>query len=277
MSGYAQGLMTLLAINVVLAYGAFLPLAAGQLNLGIAGFAAIGAYTSAVLSNEGMSPLLAIPAAALVAGLVGVVVAVPVLRTSGIYLALATFALGQVVQATLLNVEFVGGAAGYPVIAFLTAPVVAMFAVGVFVLVCLLFATRFGISVTAVHDDERVADLMGVNVWGFKLAAFSLGAAIAGVGGALYAHHFNFIEAQYFGISLSIAIVLYVIFGGTQTVFGPLVGAAVFTLLPELMRASAHWRYILFASFIIVIMVWRPQGLVSGSQLRRLFGGARRD
>ena len=276
MRGYAEGVLTLLAVNIVLAYGAYLPMAAGQLNLGTAGFAAIGAYSSAVLSNHGLSPLLAIPAAALVAGTIGVVVAVPVLRTRGIYLALATFALGQVVQATLLNISFIGGAAGYPVTAYMSGLAVITFAGGVVVLVFLLFATRFGISVTAVHDDERVADLMGLNAWAFQVAAFALGAGTAGIGGALYAHHFSFIEAQYFGIALSISIVLFVIFGGTQTVLGPLAGAIVFTLLPEFMRAGAQWRYIIFAAIIIVMMVVRPQGLISGAQLRRLLGGGAR-
>ena len=136
----------------------------------------------------------------------------------------------------------------------------------------LLFATRFGIAVTAVHDDERVADLMGIDVRAFQIAAFALGSAIAGIGGGLYAHHFSFIEAQYFNISLSITIVLYVLLGGTQTVIGPLLGAAVFTLLPEVLRASANWRYVVFAAALIVIMALRPEGLVTGAQLRRLLG-----
>jgi branched-chain amino acid transport system permease protein len=145
-------------------------------------------------------------------------------------------------------------------------------AVIVVLLVWLLFGTRFGIAVTAVHDDERVADLMGIDVRAFQIAAFALGSAIAGVGGGLYAHHFSFIEAQYFNISLSITIVLYVLLGGTQTVLGPLLGAAVFTLLPEVLRASANWRYVVFAAALIVIMALRPEGLVTGAQLRRLFG-----
>ena len=129
----------------------------------------------------------------------------------------------------------------------------------------LLFATRFGIAITAVHDDERVADLMGLDVRAFQVAAFTLGSVIAGIGGGLYAHHFSYIEAQYFSISLSrSSIVLYVLFGGTQSVLGPLLGAAVFTLLPELLRGSAHWRYVLFAAIVIVVMVVRPQGLVTG-------------
>lgn len=276
MSGYVDGVLVLLAINVVFAYGAFLPIAAGQLNLGVAGFAAIGGYVSAYLNTNTATPaLIAIPLGGIAAGIVALAVAVPVLRTRGIYLALATFALGQLVRATILNLEVVGGAAGYPVSAYVGLPFVAGFAAAIVVLVGLLFSTRFGIAITAVHDDERVADLMGLDVRAFQIAAFVLGSAIAGIGGGLYAFHFSYIEAQYFNISLSISIVLYVLFGGTQSVVGPLVGAAVFTLLPELLRASAQWRYVLFAAIVIVVMVIRPQGLVTAAPLRRLLGRAR--
>jgi branched-chain amino acid transport system permease protein len=272
MSGYLEGILVLLAVNVVFAYGAFLPLSAGQLNLGMAGFAALGAYSSAYMSNVLMfDPLLAIPVGGLLAGLMALIVAVPILRTRGIYLALATFALGQVVQATILNLEVIGGAAGYPVTAFVRLPVVIIFSLLVVAFVWLLFATRFGIAVRAVHDDERVADLMGIEVRGFQIAAFVIGSSIAGIGGGLYAHHFSFIEAQYFNIALSITIVLYVLLGGTQTVLGPFVGAAVFTLLPEVLRASQHWRYVIFAAGIIVLMALRPQGMITGAQIRRLF------
>jgi branched-chain amino acid transport system permease protein len=275
-SGYVEGILVLLAINVVFAYGAFLPMSAGQLNLGVAGFAAIGGYVSAYLSNNFTMPApIAIALGGLAAALVALAVAVPVLRTRGIYLALATFALGEIVRAAILNMQVVGGAAGYPVAAFIRFPTIAAFAIGVAILVWLLFATRFGIAITAVHDDERVADLMGLNVRAFQVAAFALGSGLAGIGGGLYAHHFNYVEAQYFGISLSISIVLYVLFGGTQSVLGPLLGAAVFTLLPELLRGSAQWRYVLFAAIVIVVMVMRPQGLVTGAQIRRLLGGIR--
>jgi branched-chain amino acid transport system permease protein len=271
MSGYVTGVLVLLALNVVFAYGAFLPLAAGQLNLGLAGFAAIGAYAAAYASNTwAMTPALAIPLGGFVAGLLALSVAVPVLRTRGIYLALATFALGQIVQAAILNIEIVGGAAGYPVAAFIGLPTIATFAALIVVFVVLLFSTRFGIVVTAVHDDEIVADLMGLHVRAIQIAAFTLGSAIAGVAGGLYAHYFSFIEAQYFNVTLSITIVLYVLLGGTQTAVGPPLGAAVFTLLPELFRGSENWRYVAFAAALIVLMASRPQGLVTGAQVRRL-------
>jgi branched-chain amino acid transport system permease protein len=270
MSGYLSGLLVLLAINIVFAYGAYLPLAAGQLNIGLAGFGAIGAYASAYLSNQfAMHPFIAIPLGAALSGLVALAVAVPVLRTRGIYLALATFAVGQIIRAAILNLEFIGGAAGYPVTSFIGLPVVLGFTIGVVAFVMLLFGTRFGIVVRAVQDDERVADLMGIEVRGFQVAAFTLGAAIAGIGGGLYAHQFGYIEAQYFNVGLSITIVLYVILGGTQTTMGPLIGATVFTLLPEFLRESASWRYVAFAAAVIVLMALRPQGLLTRGQLRQ--------
>ena len=272
MSGYFEGVLVLLAVNIVFAYGAFLPLAAGQLNLGLAGFAAIGAYAAAYASNSwSVAPTLAIVLGGLVAGVVALAVAVPVLRTRGIYLALATFAVGQIVQATILNLEIVGGAAGYPVAAFIRVPTIAAFAAVIVIIVALLFATRFGIAVRALHDDEIAADLMGLHVRAIQVAAFTIGSIIVGMGGGLYAHNFSFIEAQNFNIALSITVVLYVLLGGTQSVLGPLVGAAVFTLLPELLRGSQSWRYVVFAAALIVLMALRPQGLVTRGQLRRLF------
>jgi branched-chain amino acid transport system permease protein len=272
MSGYFEGVLVLLAVNIVFAYGAFLPLAAGQLNLGLAGFAAIGAYAAAYATNSwAVAPALAILWGGLVAGVVALAVALPVLRTRGIYLALATFAVGQIVQATILNLEIVGGAAGYPVAAFIRLPTIAAFAVVIVVIMAALFATRFGIAIRALHDDEIAADLMGLHVRAIQVAAFTIGSIIAGIGGGLYAHYFSFIEAQNFNIALSITVVLYVLLGGTQSVLGPPVGAAVFTLLPELLRGSQSWRYVVFAASLIVLMALRPQGLVTSAQLRRLF------
>src|SRR5438046_2662102 len=170
MSGYLESVLVLLAINTVLAYGAFLPMVAGQLNLGVAAFVAIGAYSAGYLSQTyGLHPVLAAMAAIFICAFLGWLVAFPILRTRGIYLALATFALNQVVQGTILNLNVVGGASGYPVPAHIGFPVVATFAVLVVVAVVALFHTRFGISVTAVSDDERVADLMGLSVRGLKV------------------------------------------------------------------------------------------------------------
>ena len=264
MTGYQTGLLVILCFNVVAAYAVYLPLSAGQLNLGIAGFMAVGAYAAAYLTNEPGWPIAgAVAAGGGAAALVALVLAVPILRMHGIYLALATFALGQVIAAVFLNLEVVGGAAGYPVTSFAGPGAVFGLTGGVVTLMLLLSRTRFALYLTAIKSDPVVSDLMGIHVKGMQVAAFVLGAAIAGTGGGLYGHHYSFVEAQHFSVALSIYTVLYVLLGGTQTVWGPLVGAAFFTLLPEALRAGGGWRYVLFALLIIGLMAVRPQGLVT--------------
>lgn len=271
MSGYAEEILIILAINLIVAYAAYLPMAAGQINLGVAGFMAIGAYGAGYLSNEFALPLVvSVLSGGVLAGIFGLAVGFPMLRTRGIYLALATFALGEVVRGTILNMEVVGAAAGYGIDLFAGFEVIVIFTLCVVALIFYLNSTRFGLCLTAVHDDETVADLFGVNVRWTQLLAFAGGAFLAGIGGALFGHHFSYIEAQRFNIMLSIFIVLYVLLGGTQTVWGPIVGALFFTLFPEMLRETDEWRFAIFAAAIILMMVWRPQGVVTSSLLERL-------
>lgn len=278
MSGYAEAIILMLAINIVVAQAGYLPLAAGQLNLGVAGFMAIGGYVSAFVTNEYNLPIvLGIVSGAFAAWLVAVVLAVPLLRASGIYLALATFALGQVIQAVFLNLEVVGAAAGYAVKKHAGFSLIMATTATVLVLVLLLSRTRFALYLTAVKNDPVVSDLFGINVRMIKVQAFSLGALIAGIGGALYAHQYNYLEPQNFNILLSVYIVLYVLLGGTQTVLGPLLGAVFFTLLPELLRGSEQWRYVVFALVIIALMALRPEGLITTKLLRRVSALLRRE
>ena len=278
MSGYAEAVILMLAINIVVAQAGYLPLAAGQLNLGVAGFMAIGGYVSAFVTNEYNLPIvLGIISGAFAAWLVAVVLAVPLLRASGIYLALATFALGQVIQAVFLNLEVVGAAAGYAVKKHASFSLIMVTTAAVLALVLLLSRTRFALYLTAVKHDPVVADLFGINVRTIKVQAFSLGALIAGIGGALYAHQYSYLEPQNFNILLSVYIVLYVLLGGTQTVLGPILGALFFTLLPELLRGSEQWRYVVFALFIIALMALRPQGLITSRLLQRISSLWRRE
>ncbi|MDD9857549.1 MAG: branched-chain amino acid ABC transporter permease [Gammaproteobacteria bacterium] len=275
MSGYIEGILVILLLNIVFAYAVYWPLAAGQLNLGVAGFVGIGAYASAYASNEyGVPPYLASLGAALVTFAAAIIIAVPVLRTRGIYLALATFAFGQVLHSLFLNLDVVGGAAGYPVNAYIGIGGIATCALGVFLVTLFLDRTRFGLNMVAVHHDNAVSDLFGINVRLYQTLAFAIGAGIAGLGGGLYGHHFSYIEPQNYTILFSIFVVLFVLLGGTQTVFGPLLGAIFFTLLPEALRASEEWRYAIFAVLIIGTMILRPQGLFTVHEIRifrRLF------
>ena len=289
MSGYLESQLIILCLNVIYAYGIFLPAASGQLNLGAAGFITIGAYASAWFNASGVPMYLAIPAAMVFAAVVGFVIAFPILRTRGVYMVLATFAFSEVVAGLIINLEFLGAAAGYPVDSHADYLVVVPVTILVVLLCFFLMSTRLGLAMRSIHDDEAVATLFGVDVRLAKVAVFTIGAALMSLGGALYAHHYNYIETQTFNVLVSIYILLYVLLGGTQTAWGPLVGAAFFTIVPEALRQIATasgqaWiaetRFIFFGAIIVLMMVFRPEGLVTRTMIDRIaafFGGRRSD
>ncbi len=293
MSGYWTGILTVLAINVIFAYAIFLPVATGQLNLGGAGFQALGAYAAAFLSATYALPVpVTIGVGALLAGAVGFLIAFPILRTRGVYLVLATFAFAEVVSGLILNSETFGGAMGLTVPAFIDYHVSVVLAVIVTLFVFYLMSTRFGLTMRATHDDEVVTDLLGVNIRGVQVAAFAIGGALAGLAGGLYAHSFSFVEVQSFNAMVSIYVLLFVLLGGTQTAWGPLAGATFFTLLPELLRPALpamkvwlaslfgmqgqiaapgdSWRFIILGALTIAMMVLRPEGLITRTMVERL-------
>ena len=119
-------------------------------------------------------------------------------------------------------------------------------------------ATRLGLAMRSINDDEDAAIVLGVNVRAVQVAAFTIGGAFAGLSGALYAFNFGFVEAQYFNALLSIYVLLFVLIGGAQTAWGPLVGSLFFTILPELFRIGGSWRYFVFGVLIVLMMVVRP-------------------
>jgi branched-chain amino acid transport system permease protein len=272
MSGYAAGILAVLCINLILAYSVFLPAAAGMLNLGAAGFMAVGAYGSAWADAQGWPLAGCMAFGAGCAALLGCAVAVPILRTRGVYMVLATFALGEVVAGIIINIEPLGAAAGLPVGSFVDVLPIAAAAGVVALFVVYLLSTRFGLTMRAIHDDEQAAALFGIHVRLTKVLAFTLGAGLAGLAGALYGHHYNYIEVANFNLTLSTYTLLYVLIGGTQTALGPLVGAAIFSLLPEALRGGEQWRFVIFAVLIIATMALRPEGVVTRAGLARLFG-----
>lgn len=292
MGGYWSGILAILAINVIFAYGIFLPVATGQLNLGGAGFQAVGAYAAAYMSYTYDWPVaLTLILAMVVTGGIGFAVAFPILRLRGVYLVLGTFAFAEVVAGLILNSETLGGAIGLPVPAFVDYEVPVVLAALVTLFVFYLMATRFGLVMRAVHDDEVVSDLMGVSLRGVKVAAFAVGAGLCGLAGGLYAHTFTYVEIQAFNALVSINVLLFVLLGGTQTAFGPLIGAAFFTLLPEALRVllpqlqasvaslfgaagdmrapDDSWRFVILGCVTVLMMVFRPEGLVTRTLVER--------
>ena len=270
--GYLEGIIAILCINLIFAYGVFLTAASGQLNLGGGGFQALGAYIAGVCSNSLEVPIfISVIAGIIGAGVVGFLLSFPVLRTKGVYMVLATFAFALVVSGIILNSDFLGGATGMSVPAYLPVNGLIFSAIGVVMLVFWIMASRIGLAMRSIHDDDLVSEIMGINVRGFQVFAFTLGGALAGFSGALYAHHYSFIEAQYFSALLSIFVLLYVLIGGTQTAWGPLIGASFFTLIPELLRVGdTEWRYVIFGVLIVFMMIFRPEGIVTRTLVHRI-------
>lgn len=288
MSGYLEGMAVILALNVILAYAVFLPVATGQLNLGGAAFQAVGAYATGYLSASLGWPIpVMLLVSGVVSGAIAFVLALSILRTKGVYLVLATFAFAQFAGGVIINVDALGGALGMNVPDHLDGPVILAIAAIVMLLVLLLMQTRFGLGMRAIHDDDTVADLMGIGVRRTRVAAFTLGGVLAGLAGGLYALYFNFVEMQSFDSLSSVYLLLFVLLGGTQTIWGPLVGAAFFTIVPELFRyVVAHlpvgagtgsagqldssWRFIILGVITVFMMVLRPEGVITRTGLGRL-------
>ncbi|MFP6710137.1 MAG: branched-chain amino acid ABC transporter permease [Rhodospirillales bacterium] len=284
MSAYLTGLIVILCLNIIIAYSVFLPAAAGQLNLGAAGFMIIGAYMDAYLNSAddglGLPMLLSVPAAALFTALIGFLVSFPILRTRGIYMILATFAFAEIVAGIVLNLEVVGGASGFPVSSHAELEDLLPVTIGVILFGFYLISTRFGLAMRSIHDDESVAILFGVNTRLIQVGAFTIGAFLGGLAGALYGHQFDYIEVQNWGILFSIFVLLYVLIGGTQTPWGPLIGALFFTFVPEMLRTfgeATGWeligelRFAVFGAIIVGMMVLRPEGIMTRTFLELLF------
>jgi branched-chain amino acid transport system permease protein len=263
-----------LGINLILALSLYFPLSAGQLSLGQGGFMAIGAYVAAWLTATHAWPWPpAFAVGALTAGAVGALVGLPALRVRGIYLVLMTMAFGEIVRVFFLNFAPTGAAQGFRGMPFVTSlPVVAGLALVVTGLAARTASSRMGRAFAAINRDELAAEVVGIDVTRAKLASFTVGAAVAGLAGALWAHYVQFIEPEEFGFARSVMPFTFVVVGGIETFWGALVGAAVLTLLPEWLRFLKEWRLALYGLAMLAVMIVRPQGLID----HRLLGAMRR-
>jgi branched-chain amino acid transport system permease protein len=256
----------------------YLPASAGQLSAGQGGFMALGAYTAAYLTVQHGTPFpLALAAGGLVGGLVGLAVGFPALRLRGLYLVLVTFGFGEMVRVLFLNAPAFGGPGGFAGI----PPATTIWHVLGLLVVLLYFFTRLsgsrmGRAFAALRDDEAAAEAMGVNSTYVKLAAFTAGGVIAGLGGALYAHYTLFIDPEAFGVGRSLFVMLYAVFGGLSSSWGAVVGATILSVLPELLRWVKDWREIFYGLLVLVMMLVRPQGLLDPTLLARLSGRGER-
>ncbi len=270
LGGYWESVAIFLGINCLLGVSLYIPMSAGLISLGQGGFMAIGAYTSAVLTRTGVPFAPALLAGAAVAAGAGVIVGTPALRIRGIYVMILTLGFGEIVRVFFTNFDPTGGASGMGGIRPLTQLWQIVLAnVIVFLLIWRIRQLRFGRAMVAINEDDLAAEAMGINLTRTKLLSFSLGAAVAGVAGGFYAHHALFIDANQFDFSRSAVAFLFVILGGVANPFGPFIGAAIVTLLPEMLRFIQDWRMTVFGLLLMALAIWRPEGLLRGMRLSR--------
>ncbi|MBW4602936.1 MAG: branched-chain amino acid ABC transporter permease [Calothrix sp. FI2-JRJ7] len=295
-------LIVSMVLGALLGLSLYLPLMAGQLSLASPGFYALGGYIAAILSttvfkSDGGFPvyllLVEMVIAGLVSGLLGVVVGIPALRLRGIYLAIATIAFVEVLRVLALNLDITGGAVGIFNIPQPFLNPIEYLWVGLpllvitMVLIYRLERVRVGKALIAIREDELAAGSMGINPTYYKVLAFTLGSVLAGVVGAISAHFLNTWNARQGTFDASIVYLTFVLIGGSRTFLGSVVGAMVFTALPEVLRGLADtgglpvWlaqflrdgRLIIFGVLIVVGTIFFPQGLVTP----RVFGRTAKD
>jgi branched-chain amino acid transport system permease protein len=260
-----------LCIAALMALAVWLPFASGQLSLAQAGFMALGAYGSAWLTLRASWPFgAALAVSALGTAAVGLAVSYPALRLRGIYLAIATLGLGEVIRVIFLNLEPTGGAFGFSGIARRTELWQLVLALG---LACAVLYRwmhgRTGRAIAAVRTDPTVAAAFGIEITRVRMLTFTLGALLAGLAGGFQAHYVRFISPENYDLAALIEWITMMILGGFQTFVGVLVGALVLGSLPDMLHFASDWRLTINAMLLMLLVVLLPQGLVPASWVHR--------
>lgn len=260
-------------LNIVLALSVYATFMVGQFSLAQVGFWSIGAYATGILTALYGWPLVpALLASAFLCAAIGVLLGYPCLRIRGIYLALATVAFSEVVRVFFHNFEFhiqvgglmvgPGGPLGFRGIPVLTAWPQILAAV---LLLAVLFAwlerSRIGLAARAIREDETAAACAGIDIVAMKVGMFAFGAAVAGIGGGLYATYISFVNSDNFGFHLALISIFFVAVGGSERFIGPIVGAALLTVLPDLLRFAGNFRMVLYGLVVLLIAVTFPRGI----------------
>ena len=259
-----QSLLHALGVNALLALAVYTVLAIGQIALGQAAFMGVGAYASALLTVKFGAPfpaalLASMASPALLAYLIGA----PTLRLSGIYLAIATLGLGEVLRVLFLNWDFAGGALGLNGIPERAGFVWIFGALATALTGLMLVArSRIGRAMEAIRADEAAAGVMGVNLPAYKLGALVVSAAIAGLAGAMNAHVSSFIGPNDYGFDQAVTILSFALLGGVGSPFGPVLGAVVLTALPEVLRPLHDYRLVIDGFIIVCVVIFLPKGIL---------------
>lgn len=281
LSDYYIQLIMLSCINVMMTVSLNLVNGyTGQFSIGHAGFMAIGAYISAyitsVLTDSASFPIIgqyavffaAILASIIAAGVAGFLVGLPCLRVSGDYLAIVTLGFGEVIRAVIRLIPAVGGARGMTGIPKYSNLWIILFAtLIVIILVRNLVNSAHGRACVSIRENEIAAGSVGVNAFKTKMMAFVVAAMMAGMAGALYSHLLCYCQPDLFSMLKSTDYLVFLYAGGSASITGSIVSAFVLTFLPEVIRFLSTWRMAIYAALLILIMLFRPNGLCGGKEI----------
>lgn len=265
--------LVFVGINILATWGVYITFMTHQISLAQGGFMAIGAYIAgAVTVKLGMPLALGIFVAFVFSGLLGVAFGYPALRTRGIYLVMVTLGLNEVIRVFFENIPYWGARLGFQGMRGTTIGLVWAFVLVVGIFITMLERSRFGKACRAVFEDEVVCSTEGIDITFVKVASFGIGSAIGGLCGALYGHYMYYIDPSHFGMMLSIQFFLYLILGGYQTFWGCALGVAVLSYIPEFFRWAKDWRMAIYGVLALLIVIWRPQGLITFQAYRTMKG-----
>ncbi|MGG4505219.1 branched-chain amino acid ABC transporter permease [Heyndrickxia sporothermodurans] len=273
LSSYYTNTLFTLSINIILAISLHLIIGiTGQFSIGHAGFLAVGAYASAIMT---MKLELPFPIALIVGGIdatiAGLIIGIPSLRLKGDYLAIATLGFGEIVRIILLNIDYVGGASGMQVMNYTTWPwVYACLLISIIVIVNFTNSTH-GRACISIRENEIASDAMGINTTYYKVIAFAIGSFFAGVAGGLYAHNFYIIQPTNFGFLKSFDILIFVVLGGLGSLSGAVIAAVILTIVSTFLQDYAETRMIIYSLVLIIVMLFRPQGLLGTREITSFF------
>ncbi len=271
-----------ICINIILAVSLNLVTGfTGQFSLGHAGFMSIGAYVCAITVlhfNSTIGFLIGTLAGALVATVVGILVGIPTLRLRGDYLAIATLGMSEIIRVIFLNLDITNGAAGLFGIPRNTNWLwLFFFTAGTIILINNFIKSSHGRACISIREDEIAAESMGINTTKYKVMAFAIGAFFAGIAGALYASYFFFIRPDLFGFLKSIDILVIVVLGGMGSLTGSIIAAVVLALLTTFLQSFTAIRMILYAALLVLIMIFRPQGIMGTKEIGDLLQFRKKD
>lgn len=250
----------------------------GQFSIGHAGFMAIGAYLSAIVTVKFHGPLAAaILVGAIVSAVVGFLVGLPTLRLKGDYLAITTLGVGQIVQVIFFNTNYVGGAAGFSVPRTINWTWAFWLTALTLVIIHNFTNSSHGRACISVRENEIAAEAMGINTTKYKVLAFTLGSFFGGLAGGIYANYLYLIQPTTFSFLTSFNILVMVVLGGMGSMTGSILGAVIMTILSAYLSNFPEWRMVITALLMIVMMLFRPSGLMGTKEFNLDFLGKKGD